>query len=40
MFIVYRKGQIVNQIIAWGSGGEQRLEGRVSVALKLDLDLG
>jgi hypothetical protein len=26
MFIVYRKGQIVNQIIAWGSGGEQRLE--------------
>ncbi|KAH9999084.1 thioredoxin-like protein [Russula vinacea] len=26
MFIVYRKGQIVNQITAWGSGREQKLE--------------
>lgn len=32
MFIVYRKGQIVNQITAWGSGREQKLEGRLSVA--------
>jgi hypothetical protein len=32
MFIVYRKGQIVNQIMAWGSAREPKLEGRFSVA--------
>ena len=32
MFIVYRKGQIVNQITAWGSAREPKLGGRFSVA--------
>jgi hypothetical protein len=32
MFVVYRKGQIVNQITAWGSAREPKLEGRFSVA--------
>ena len=32
MFIVYRKGQIVTQITAWGLGRERTLEGKSSVA--------
>ncbi|KAH9967998.1 thioredoxin-like protein, partial [Russula dissimulans] len=32
MFIVYRKGQIVTQVIAWGSDRERKLEGRFSVS--------
>jgi hypothetical protein len=32
MFIVYRKGQIVTQITAWGLGQERTLEGESSVA--------
>jgi hypothetical protein len=31
MFIVYRNGQIVNQIAAWGSTREPKVEGRFSV---------
>lgn len=31
MFIVYRKGQIVTQITAWGLGRERTLEGECSV---------
>jgi hypothetical protein len=33
MFIVYRKGQIVTQITAWGLGPERTLEGGSSVAI-------
>jgi len=32
MFLVYRKGQIVTQITAWGLGRERTLEGGSSVA--------
>jgi hypothetical protein len=32
MFIVYRKGQIVTQITAWGLGRERTLQGESSVA--------
>ncbi|KAI0293415.1 hypothetical protein BC826DRAFT_1015381, partial [Russula brevipes] len=33
MFIMYRKGQIVTQITAWGLGPERTLEGASSVAI-------
>jgi hypothetical protein len=33
MFIVYRKGQIVTQIMAWGLGREQTLEGVSSITM-------
>lgn len=32
MFIVYRKGEIVTQITAWGSDRERKLEGAFVVA--------
>ena len=35
MFIMYRKGQIINQITAWGSGRERTLEGMGSLVLYL-----
>jgi hypothetical protein len=28
MFIVYKKGDIRNQIVAWGADQERRLEGK------------
>jgi len=28
MFIVYKMGEIINQIVAWGADKERRLEGR------------
>jgi hypothetical protein len=33
MLIVYRKGEIVTQITAWGSDRERRLEGGSTIAL-------
>ncbi len=32
MFIVYRKGEIVTQITAWGSDRERKVEGRLMIA--------
>jgi hypothetical protein len=33
MFVVYRKGDIRNQVIAWGADRERRMEGESGVLL-------
>ena len=30
MFIIYRRGEVLNQIVAWGAGRERGVEGRSS----------
>lgn len=32
MFIIYRKGDVLNQIPSWGADRERRIEGKLSVA--------
>lgn len=27
MFIIYRKGEVLNQLVAWGADRERRIEG-------------
>lgn len=27
MFIIYRKGEVINQIVAWGADRERKIEG-------------
>ena len=28
MFIIYRKGEVLNQIVAWGADRERKIEGK------------
>ena len=32
MFIIYRKGEVLNQLVAWGADRERRIEGMYSRA--------
>lgn len=31
MFIIYRKGEVLNQIVAWGADRERRIEGELRI---------
>lgn len=37
MLIIYRKGEIRNQLVAWGADRERRLEGVLAVLTPLPL---